>query len=103
MPFRLPRLFSWILATLFLLLLVLLLAPQQIPVSLYKLSLITMAGVVGYWLDRSLFPDGRTSYFFHVWQEDVKGTTRSALPLAAAMLRKALMVAAAMLAISLGA
>lgn len=48
MPFRLPRLFSWILATLFLLLLVLLLAPQQIPVSLYKLSLITMAGVVGY-------------------------------------------------------
>ncbi|WP_229212251.1 putative holin [Duganella sp. HH105] len=32
------------------------LAPQKLPVSIYKISLVVIAGVVSYWLDRSLFP-----------------------------------------------
>ena len=54
-----PRLFGWLIATLLLLVAIAFLAPQQLPVSLYKLSLVSMAGVVGYWLDRSLFPYAR--------------------------------------------
>ena len=54
-----PRLWGWLLMTLVLLAAVWLIAPQQLPVSLYKLSLVTLAAVVGYWLDRSLFPYAR--------------------------------------------
>ncbi|WP_205125659.1 putative holin [Pseudomethylobacillus aquaticus] len=31
-------------------------SPAATPISLYKLSLITMAAVIGYWIDRSAFP-----------------------------------------------
>lgn len=31
-------------------------APQQLPVTLVKLSLATIAAVTGFWLDRVLFP-----------------------------------------------
>lgn len=34
-------------------------APQNLPVILYKGSLLTLAGVGGYWLSRGLFPYGR--------------------------------------------
>lgn len=36
-------------------------SPAQFPVVLHKLALITLGGFVGYWLDRHLFPDARTS------------------------------------------
>ena len=60
---KLPRLFWWQIATVLLLAVIGLMHPQQLPVSLYKLSLITMAGVVGYWLDRSIFPYARPDSF----------------------------------------
>ncbi len=53
------RMANWLLAAVFLCVLVFLLAPQQLPVSLYKLSLIALAAVAGYWIDRSLFPYAR--------------------------------------------
>lgn len=119
---RLPRLTGWLLITLLLLVAVWLIAPQQLPVSLYKLSLVSLAGVVGYWLDRSLFPYARPDAFF-TWrgkeaetttvavcdQEDITCTLTvepeegMALLFAAAMVRRALIVAAAMVAMGLGA
>lgn len=35
------------------------LAPAQFPVVLHKFSLVTLAAVLGFWLDRHLFPHGR--------------------------------------------
>lgn len=116
----LPRLFWWLIATILLLAGISLLAPQQLPVSLYKLSLVTMAGVVGYWLDRSLFPYARPDSFLAedegvvcdidlVEGADCKtlpwdsGDTALALLFGLAMLRRALIVGAAMLAMGLGA
>jgi hypothetical protein len=56
---RLPRLTSWWVIALALSALVFLLAPQQLPVSIYKLNLIALAAVAGYWIDRSASPYGR--------------------------------------------
>jgi hypothetical protein len=115
-PFRFPRLSAWLLATMLLLMAILALAPQQLPVSLYKLSLVTTAGLVGYWLDRSLFPYARPDLFIdESWSfylipeidrlpgERTKPPKSSALVFAAAMIRRALIVGAAMLSMGLGA
>lgn len=119
---QLPRLFGWLIATILLLFVIALLAPQQLPVSLYKLSLVTMAGVVGYWLDRSLFPYARPDSFFSgdPGGEDAcdidlengadckevpwdNGDSALALLFGLAMFRRALIVGAAMIAMGLGA
>jgi len=85
--------FDWLLATLVLTTLIYILAPQQLPVSLYKLSLIAMAAVVGYWIDRSLFPYARPNN---------PSIQPYDMIVAAAMLRRAIIVGCAMLAVSLG-
>lgn len=82
--------FDWLLVTFALIALVAVLSPQQLPVSLYKLSLITTAAVAGYWIDRSLFPYSRPD---QIKMADVHS---------ASMLRRAIIVGAAMLAVSLG-
>jgi len=56
---KLPRLTSWWVIALALSIAVLLLSPGQLPVSLYKLNLIALAAVAGYWIDRSIFPYAR--------------------------------------------
>lgn len=89
---RIPRMTDWLLITLVLLAAIAVLSPQQLPVSLYKLSLITMAAVVGYWIDRSLFPYARPD---DLALTDVRERS-------AAMLRRAIIVGCAMLAVSLG-
>jgi hypothetical protein len=116
---RLPRLIGWAFVTLLLSFAVWWMAPQQLPVTAYKLSLVTLAGVIGYWLDRSLFPYARPDSFqeledailvdpddiAHVGSADVmipvSGTQD--LLFAAAMLRRAIIVGCAMLAMGLGA
>lgn len=114
---RIFRMADWLLAAIFLAVLVFLLAPHQLPVSLYKLSLIALAAVAGYWVDRSLFPYARPDVFISadeppVEEEGPDGSTLRlgtfadpVLPrlMAAAMLRRAIIVAAAMIAIGLGA
>lgn len=95
---KIPRLIGWQIASLLLLILIYILAPQQLPVTLYKLSLVTMAGVAGYWLDRSLFPYAPPDSFM-----DVPPHKYSPIAFAAAMLRRAIIVAAAMIAMGLGA
>lgn len=122
------RMADWMAATLVLLVLVLLMAPQQLPVTLYKLCLVALAALSGWWIDRSLFPYARPERFLEPLPEvgdkpagetafgDLagalyfsEGTAQglsaqdAALLGRAAMLRRALIVAAAMLAVGLGA
>ncbi|MCL1960499.1 MAG: putative holin [Desulfovibrionaceae bacterium] len=117
------RMKAWLAAAFVLALLVWLLAPQQLPVSLYKLSLVAMAAVAGYWIDRSLFPYARPGEFLadeddaqdappvtelepaapHECELCVAASDSQPLLLAAAMLRRAVIVAATMLAVGLGA
>ena len=64
--------------SLFLVLAMLLLAaiaavkPDNLPVVLYKAALIALAAVIGYWLDRALFPYARPDSF--LWRDWRKGT-----------------------------
>jgi type IV secretory pathway protease TraF len=87
------RLLGWAVIALLLTALVLALAPQQVPVTLYKLNLVALAGVLGYWLDRSLFPYARPDQI----------SVQHPMVVAASMIRRALIVAATMLALGLGA
>ena len=130
------RMTDWLLVALGLALLVWLMAPQQLPVSIYKLSLVSMAAVAGYWIDRSLFPYARPDG--QLARELLEAQLPEAVPLEpspleaymadpvdcgtddacalaeavdctsvhlliGAMLRRALIVSAAILAVSLGA
>jgi hypothetical protein len=146
-----PRMSGWLAVVVLLLIAVWLIAPHQVPVSLYKLSLVTLAAVVGYWLDRSLFPYARPHELFGsidgtdlakkvyeayckkaggktfdnkplpsfaelgaerqaCWHEGATECWKAAvlaehpgMHFAAALLRRAIIVAAAMIAVSLGA
>ena len=112
---KLPRMMDWVLAALILSLIIFALSPQQLPVSLYKLNLIAIAGVVGYWLDRSLFPYARPDTFqakdiehdtiddSDVLRFELEVFPPNDLLFAVSMLRRALIVAAAMIAVGLGA
>lgn len=123
------RMADWMVASLLLLALVLAMAPQQLPVTLYKLCLVGLAALAGWWVDRSLFPYARPERWLEPLPEmgdkptgetDFAGHLAGALQFAegqapgldahaaallgrAAMLRRALIVAAAMLAVGLGA
>lgn len=99
---KMPRMTDWLLITLVLLAIIALLSPQQLPVSLYKLSLITMAAVVGYWIDRSLFPYARPDQLEVGTANGSSSITAEGILIAISMLRRAIIVGAAMLAVSLG-
>lgn len=119
---RFPRMLDWLLAAVLLTIFVWQLAPQQLPVSLYKLSLIALAAVAGYWIDRSLFPYARPDSFLTFeaedapepdghehgpWGDELEVRMADSQPLlrlmGVAMLRRAVIVAAAMVAVGLGA
>lgn len=51
-----PRLSAWLIAAIVLLALIGWTSSAQIPVVIYKLSLVSLSAVLGYWLDRSLSP-----------------------------------------------
>lgn len=98
-----PRLFGWLIATVLLLAVIGLLHPQQLPVSLYKLSLVTMAGVAGYWLDRSLFPYARPDNILNGFRETKFVLDTLGWQFSLACIRRAIIVGCAMMAIGLGA
>ncbi|AJY31397.1 hypothetical protein BTM_3828 [Burkholderia thailandensis 34] len=114
MPFtrRFPRLTSWIVAAIVLIVAIALMSPQQLPVSLYKLSLVSLAAVVAYWLDRGLFPYARPdSYLQADWRHgagnesfdaDYKIAAGYERVFAAAMLRRALIVVGVVIGVALG-
>ena len=121
------RMLDWLGVAALLSVLVWLMAPQQLPVSVYKLSLVAMAAVAGYWLDRSLFPYARPDLFLDLHVSDSGKTTSKAVEFFSfteqhsaeqlsdasrtdqlrlfglCMLRRASIVAAAMIAVGLGA
>lgn len=91
-----PRMWEWVLATVLLVGALLFIAPENGKVMLYKLGLVTLAAVLGYWLDRTLF---RASQPGTLKRSRVKGAN---VPYAAAMIRRALIVSAAILGVALG-
>ena len=52
---RIPRMSGWILLTIVLLAVIYQISPKNLPILVYKGSLVTVAGVITYWLDRSLY------------------------------------------------
>ncbi|MGI3086473.1 putative holin [Yersinia pseudotuberculosis] len=93
------------------------LSPQQLPVAIYKLALVSLAAVMGYHLDRGLFPySSPGSYLVDNWKNvrvnPIDGVDKSepeypvvkgyVLVFAAVLLRRALVVSAVILGVSLG-
>lgn len=87
------------------------LAPKLLPISLYKLALITTAAWVAYWIDRWLFPYARPDTFLdQPWSLGAPMIPK-ALPLNpeqvkafnVAQIRRAIIIGAAMIAVALGA
>lgn len=106
-PVKKPRLSGWLLTAVLLLGIIGLVSPQQLPVVVYKLSLITLASVLGYWLDRSLFPKARPGqYLKHDDTLMASGRypvqTGLHLVFSAALIRRALIVSAVCLAVATG-
>lgn len=109
------RMMDWLLIALALSVLIFFFYPQQLAVSLYKLNLIAMGGFGGYWLDRSLFPYARPDRFYPKDDEDERDIEGGVLLFdldcqlqndmlfAIAQIRRAVIVAAFMIAIGLGA
>ncbi|MCK9606227.1 MAG: putative holin [Methylomonas sp.] len=112
---KLPRLTVWLVIAAILLFTILMLYPQQIGVAVFKVSLVATAGVVGYYLDRSIFPYARPDgYLAEIplnRYKAVKGQQEADfrvndgyhLVFALAMIRRAVIVGFAMLAVGLGA
>ncbi|MGL5632419.1 MAG: putative holin [Azovibrio sp.] len=109
---HIPRMTGWILTALLLVIAIGLVSPQQLPVALYKLSLISLAVVVAYWLDRSLFPYARPdSYLKQCWRsKKAEGNPEAPNKVAegchrvfaAAMLRRAIIVGAVVIGVATG-
>lgn len=104
------RMALWLWVSLALAGLIALLAPQLLPVSAYKLSLITAAAWIGYWIDRGLFPYARPDALMdRPWSPGAPGIAppqvapELQVAFAAAMLRRAGIIAAAMIGVALGA
>jgi len=107
-----PRLFGWVLLSTLVFAGLFFVAPQQAAVAYYKFALAIGAAILGYWLDRATFPYARPDgYLKDFWQ---KGTTE---PLnqadyevvaeyktifALVMLRRAILMAAVILGVTLG-
>lgn len=95
----LPRLSDWLIVTICLMTGLALIQPNQMPVILYKLALVTLAAVLGYWIDRALFPYARP-------HEQLRKATRTdqdpAILAAFYMIRRAGIVFAVVLGLTLG-
>lgn len=67
---RLPRLTTWLLISFALVVTIAAVSPVQLPVVIYKLSLVSLAAVAAYWLDRALFPYARPDgYLVEDWRD----------------------------------
>lgn len=106
------RMLGWLVMSIVLLLTVVLSAPETGEVTawgralviLHKINLITIAGYVAYWLDRRVFHYARPAAILRQARCEV-GLNSIAVHygvFAAAMLRRALIMAAAMIAIATG-
>ena len=107
-----PRLAMWLVLSFVLVAALVVLSPSKLPIGLYKLTLISLAAVVAYWLDRALFPYARPdSYLKRDWrhgndepedQADYEVVPGYELIFSYAMLRRALVVVAVVIGVALG-
>lgn len=110
---RAPRNSLFVLLAIALLAVIAMASPAQLPVVLYKAALIALAAVMGYWLDRVLFPYARPDSF--LWRDWRKGTDEPEgdvdFPIAStdymaayctAQLRRAIVVGAVVLGVAAG-
>jgi len=110
--FRAPRASLWLLLAVVLLAIIWFVSPVQLPVVLYKTSLIALAAVLAYWLDRALFPYARPDgYLCRDWRygtEEPEGDVDfPVVPqymrvFCAAMIRRAIVVAAVVIGVATG-
>ena len=64
------RLLKWYLVAITLLAIITLISPQQLPVVAYKLALVLLSAVIGYHLDRALFPYASPGgYLYNDWKK----------------------------------
>lgn len=108
------RLLTWVISALCLMAIIGAVSPAQLPVVLYKLALVSVAAIIGYHLDRALFPYASPgSYLKEKWQKRETGMPRGNKPeypvcdgylhvFALVVLRRALIVGAVMLGVTLG-
>ncbi|WP_284428188.1 putative holin, partial [Acidovorax sp. SUPP2522] len=62
---RAPRNSLWLVLAIVLIALIAAIAPQKLSLTIYKSSLVALAAVMGYWLDRALFPYARPDSYLH--------------------------------------
>lgn len=86
------RMLDWAIIAGLLSLVIAITAPHLLAVTLYKLSLVSLAAVAGYWIDRRMFPYARPDEL-----------ALSDLEASAANLRRAIIVGACIIGVSLGA
>ena len=110
---RAPRNSLFLVLAVLLLAVIAMVSPVQLPVVLYKAALIALAAVIGYWLDRALFPYARPdSFLWRDWrmgtdepEGDVDYPVASADYMAAycaAQLRRAIVVGCVVLGVAAG-
>ena len=109
-----PRMLGWIVCAFSLMGGCLALKPELAALALFKLSLMSLAAVGGYWLDRALFPYARPDRFLTaepsestLMGETLRAASAQALDAAAlifcaCMLRRALILLGCLLAVALG-
>lgn len=73
------------------------LSPAQLPVVLDKFAQVTLAAVLGYWLDRHIFPESRPSD----WIDGHAGTETEWQAYSTAALRRAIIIAATEIAVAI--
>lgn len=94
-----PRLLGWSITTALLLIIIWMIAPHQMPVIAYKAALVCFGGVLGYWIDRALFPYARPHKLAHT---DPTFDRNAHWARSLAMLRRAVIVLACILGLTLG-
>ncbi|EPA6640189.1 putative holin [Serratia bockelmannii] len=114
---RHQRLRNWIILAVVLLVAIAIVSPMQLGVTLYKLSLVSIAAILGYHLDRALFPYASPgSYLIDDWKEtqgkppipsgrnepEFPVATGYELVFAAVLLRRALIVSAICIGVTMG-
>lgn len=103
-----PRLTSFAIIAIMLTAMIAFIAPFQLGVTLYKLSLVTLAAVLGYWIDRAVFHYLRPHELLQkseaARQQDNRVTAEDrAADASIATVRRAILMASVILAIALGA
>lgn len=73
---RHQRLRNWIILAVALLAAIAIISPEQLGVTLYKLSLVSIAAILGYHLDRALFPYASPGGYLAVDWKKQGGTDR---------------------------